>query len=126
MFKYRDTAKVLNNFTNLQYGKVYPTDIDAFIEFGNKVFVLIEGKQDNVEFCGGQKYALERLCDKCHSSESKSLLIVSNNRYLPNNDVDMGNSIVREYRFKQKWYKSNSNITVKALIDKFLNTYLKP
>ena len=119
IIRHRGTASTLNNFANLQYGNVYPTDIDAFMEFANKVFILIEGKQDNVELKGGQRYALERLCDKCDDGKSRSLLIVCNNIY-SNNEVDLGNSIVREYRSKRKWYQPNCQITVKSIIDNFL------
>jgi len=119
IIRHRKTASTLNNFVNLQYGNVYPTDIDAFMEFANKVFILIEGKQEGVELKGGQRYALERLCDKCDDGHSKSLLIVCENRYL-NDEVDLGNSIVREYRSKRKWYQPNRQITVKSIIDNFL------
>lgn len=119
IIRHRKTASTLNNFANLQYGNVYPTDIDAFMEFGGKVFILIEGKQEGVECKGGQRYALERLCDKCDDGVSKSLLIVCENRYA-NNEVDLGQSIVREYRYKRIWYKSQVKETVRNMIDRFL------
>ena len=119
IIRHRKTASTLNNFANLQYGKVYPTDIDAFMEFANKVFILIEGKQQGVELKGGQRYALERLCDKCDDGKSKSLLIVCENRYL-NDEVDLGQSIVREYRSNRVWYSPQLKMTVRNIVDRFL------
>jgi hypothetical protein len=119
IIRHRKTALTLNNFVNLQFGKVYPTDIDAFMEFSNKIFILIEGKQQGVELKGGQRYALERLCDKCDDEHSKSLLIVCENRY-SNNEVDLGQSIVREYRSNRIWYNTQFEMTVRTMVDKFL------
>ena len=44
--KIRDATLIdrLRDFSGLRYGRITPTDIDAFMEFGNKAFVFIEAK----------------------------------------------------------------------------------
>lgn len=52
------------NYDGLKYGKIMPTNIDGFLEFGNKVFVLIELKFKETKMPFGQKLCFERMCDR--------------------------------------------------------------
>ena len=51
------------DFTGLQNGKIHPTDIDAVLEFDNKVLVLFEMKRKGNDIPTGQRLVLERVCN---------------------------------------------------------------
>ena len=40
----REYAQILRDLTGLRWGKITPTDIDSFLDFGNKACVFIESK----------------------------------------------------------------------------------
>lgn len=62
----REYAKQLKDFSGLRYGKITPTDIDGFLDFGDQLFVVVEGKHAGSAIQTGQRLALERLVDACH------------------------------------------------------------
>ncbi len=57
--QYRFKQSIL--FDGLVYGTISPTDIDGFLDFNNRLFVLIEAKSAGAPFCDGQRIAFERL-----------------------------------------------------------------
>ena len=61
IFRNREYAKQLKSFSGLRFGKITPTDIDGFLDFGNNVYVFIETKHGDAPLPYGQKLALERL-----------------------------------------------------------------
>ena len=46
----RRRALQIRDFTGLRWGNITPTDIDALIDFGDKVFVFIEVKKKGLLF----------------------------------------------------------------------------
>lgn len=62
----RKFALVERDFTKLRWGKITPTDIDGFLEFGDRLFVFIEHKFGGAAVVGGQRLAIQRLVDACH------------------------------------------------------------
>ena len=111
-----DAAKQLYDFTGLKWGTITPTDVDAFIDFGNKVFVIIEYKFGDTEMPDGQRWALERLvnavlkpCILIHATHSTPL----------KQDIDGANAIVVRVYWKGQW-RSDGKRTVKQAIDYFL------
>lgn len=109
-------AKQINDFSGLRYKNITPTDIDGFIDFGNKKFVFIETKFKGAKLPYGQKLALKRLCDSCNKD---AVLIVAEHE--TDGDIDVGGCFVREYRYKNKWTVQFKSITVKEAVIKFLN-----
>lgn len=75
----RNTLQVcqLQSFEKLCFGSISPTDIDAFLDFGNKVFVFIELKYRGRRMPFGQQLALRRLCDACSTATRKAYLLVA-------------------------------------------------
>ena len=120
---YRQRAQQLRNFTGLLFGSITPTDIDGFIEYKNRAYIIIEMKLDEVEVPFGQMLALERLCDDLQK-EKQCLLIVAQHNYRPEQDIDFANCQVSKYRSRGKWITPESSITVKKLIDEFLKRFI--
>jgi len=109
----------IRDFSGLKYGKITPTDIDAIIDFGNKAVVIIETKFGNSQMPLGQRIALERLADTVDESGRRGLAIVAsyNNQ---EGDIDFASAIVSEYRTCHRWKTTKNSLTVRELIDNFL------
>jgi hypothetical protein len=114
---YRERAKQLRDFSGLQFGKITPTDIDGFIEYKNKCYVIMEAKYVTGKHSYGQTLALERLCDDLQKTKP-TLLIFARHSVEVNQDVDYSKCRVERYRYKGAWHVYKAN--VKELIDIFL------
>jgi hypothetical protein len=113
---YRERAKQLRDFSGLQFGKITPTDIDGFIEYKNKCYVIMEAKYITGKHSYGQTLALERLCDDLEKTKP-TLLIFARHTTEVNQDVDYSTCDVERYRYKGAWHTCRKN--VKDLIDAF-------
>ena len=116
--KIQDRAQALriNDFSSLRFKNITPTDLDGFIDFKNKKFVLIETKYKDALLPFGQKLALERLCD---SSKKDTILMIGT--YVSEiGDIDIGGCMLREYRYKRAWKEYPEKITIKEAIKRFL------
>ena len=120
IIKNRNYATQIKDFSGLRYGKITPTDIDGFIDFGNKLFIFMETKFKESLLPYGQRLALERLVD--NGTVAYSLGIISEHE--TNGDIDMANCIVREIRWKKVWYIPKTAKSVKETIDSVLELYL--
>lgn len=116
---HRDLASKLRDFSGLCFGKISPTDIDAFLEFGDKAYVFIEAKYKNAQLPYGQKLALERLVD-CVGATRKALLIVCSHKSGPDEDIDIGACEVKAYRSRGQWRIPPNGNTVRKMIDEFM------
>ena len=112
-------AKQLRDFSGLRYGNITPTDIDVFMEFGDKDFVFVEAKYGKADLPLGQKLALERLVDCVGETHRQSLLIIAYHNVPYSDYVDIAKCGVKEYRSNHQWRKPKNNITVREMIDKF-------
>lgn len=112
-------ALQVNNFVNLRYGNITPTDIDGLIEFRNKAYVIIEIKHANYVLSehNGQRLAIERLTDDLQEKKPTLALIARHNE---NGDIDVAFCEVSEYRWKHKWIVPKERISVKIIIDWFV------
>jgi len=86
------------------------------MDFGDKKFVFIETKHKDAKLPYGQKLALERLCD---AVDKDAVLIVAFHEN-ETGDIDVGNCIVREWRYKKRWRTQFKAITVKQAVNKFM------
>lgn len=116
---YKKRYKQLKNNTNLRWGNITPTDIDAFIDFGNKTFVVIEYKLEGTEVEFGQRLALERIGENFNKP---ILIIIADHNTAAEEEIDTGNCLVREFWWNGKWFNSH-NRTVRNLIDSFREKY---
>jgi hypothetical protein len=117
--KYKQRFMQNKDFHSLQYGTITPTDIDAFIDFGNIVFVVIELKLKGTDVPYGQKLALEMLVD---NFKKPIIGIIAEHDTNSNETIDVADCIVKEYRWKYSW-KTKKSMTVKKLIDIILKFY---
>lgn len=116
----RELARTLRTYSSLTYGNVTPTDIDGFVEFQNKLFIIIEGKNVGSPLSRGQSMALERMCDAIAKSGKRCVLIVCEHTFNANGDIDVGMSIVRDIRVDKAWHRNidcQQIYTVKEVID---------
>lgn len=108
------------DYSGIRYDKITPTDIDGFIDFGNKLFVFVELKFGSSPLKYGQKLAIERLCDACQNNERNSVVLIAR-YYMESEDaVDIAPLLVDEYRFRGKWYRPKKETTVRRAIDNLL------
>jgi len=120
----RDKASTIRDFSGLKYGKITPTDIDAFLDFKNRLFILIEGKEDGVPVPKGQMIALKRIANACNSKTRSCILVIVNNKYNENGDVNYSESLVRSYYHESKWSEiEDSGTTLSAFIDYWLTQF---
>lgn len=117
----RERAKQLRDYSGLKYGKITPTDIDGFIDFGNKAFVFLELKLEGTKLPYGQRLALERIGDTIEEAGKECLVVVAEHNTSLNRDIDVANCKVILKRQNKQWFQSvNSQISVKEIIDDFL------
>lgn len=112
-------AAQLRDFTGLRFGRITPTDLDALIEYHNKAYVLIEVKLEGAVFEGGQKIALERLCDDLEKAKP-TLLILARHNYPVEQEIDFGACAIEKYRYQRKWYTARYS-DVRKLVRKFIS-----
>lgn len=100
----REMKQQIADMSGLSFGKITPTDLDAFIDFGNKLFVFVEAKYNGAQVPYGQKLAIERLCDACHNPPLRySVAFITSHK--DKGDIDFANTVVTEYRWNGKWCK---------------------
>lgn len=107
------------DFSGIRFGKITPTDIDGFLDFGNKVFIFIELKYGASILSYGQRLALERLCDSCADAGKVSVVLVAHYENVKD-EIDVGILPVSLIRNNKEWRKPKINLTVKQAIDQLL------
>ena len=124
-FLYRDRAKQLIDFTNLSWGKIHPTDVDAIMEFDGKKLILFEYKTKGKDADMGQKLLLERMADNWKSTRKDADAIViyaEHEQYDPHNDIDGGEATVKEIYWNKQYIPFiNRHSTVRQLVWSFAN-----
>ena len=106
----------INDFSNMRWGNIYPTDIDGFLDFKGKLFIIFELKYNGSKLPFGQKLALERLTDAL--KVPAYAIIASHN---DTKDVRVECCEVLKYRHNGKWHDGSGNL--KAFIDNLVKRY---
>ena len=118
IIKNRAYAGQICLFKGLRWGTITPTDIDGFIDFGDKAFVFLEAKHRNEPLPRGQSLALERLCEAaCSSGRAAVVLVASHN---DTGDIDMANATVTTIYQAGRWKVPSAQRTVRATVDAFM------
>lgn len=120
----RAYAAQIRDFRGLRFGKITPTDIDGFLDFGDRLFVFVESKFGGSVMPYGQRLALQRLCDSCHVPPRRHAIVLIA-AHMSDTDIDFANANVTEYRWFGKWIHEGRNVTVRAAIDGLANRYLR-
>ena len=118
----RNTHQVKQSidFAGVESGNVHPTDIDAVLEFDNKILILIEVKRKGNDLPIGQKLLLERLTDSWHTGKSISLLVEHSFKN-DHKDIPLAECYVTKAYYKNKWTKKTKPLlqTLKDIADKW-------
>ena len=114
----REFASQLRDFSGLRWGSITPTDVDAFIDFGNEMFIFIEDKYLWTQMSRGQRLALERLCDACQASGVDSFLLLASHSNMFG-DVDYASLRVTSIRHAGVWTIPLRVLTARQAIDAF-------
>lgn len=109
----------VHDFSGLRWGKITPTNIDGFVEFGGRVFVFIETKFAGAELPAGQRLALERLCDAVEDGNKYALAVVAEHECEVGMEIDAAALPVHEIRWRRKWRTKHSFGTLRELVDSF-------
>lgn len=122
----RERAKQLRDFTGLLFKNITPTDIDAFVEFGDVLFVFIEAKQNGYSLPYGQKLGLERICDAIHRTENEkgrqrlAVLLVIEHETQCDEDIDCAEApvvgIYQDARWETPQHKVNCREAIESLL----------
>jgi hypothetical protein len=120
VIKNRALKNQVADMSGLRWGNITPTDIDAFLDFGDRLFVLVEGKFGGAVVQHGQMLAIQRLCDATHFPPRRYSYAIIADHYTPNgNDIDFANMIVRTVRFNGKWVTPRkADLTLRRAIEK--------
>lgn len=116
----REASNAVKDYTKLRWGKITPTDIDGLIDFGGKLFIVIELKYGDKELERGQELALERLADTIGKSKVCYAIVA---RYNTKGDIQVDTCIVERMRVNEKWIQSREGANVKCLIDRILSIH---
>lgn len=114
----RKFAQQIRDFGGLRFGKITPTDIDAAVEFGDRLYVFVEAKHGDAPIPHGQRLLLERLCDALHQPPRRYAVVILAS-HDTDADIDFGALPVRMARWGGRWHVRNG-ITVRAAMDRTL------
>jgi hypothetical protein len=118
--KDRHRAEQGRDFSDLRFGTITPTDIDAAIDFGDRVFVWMEAKYGGARVVGGQRLHLERVCDAVSETGRHALVLTLGHHTPPEDQIDFGECYVTEYRYKRRWGFPPNSMTPRMAIQRFL------
>jgi beta-xylosidase len=116
-------SQQVNNFEHLKYGNITPTDLDALIEYHDKAYILIEIKYQDKQFPFGQKLAIQRMVNDLSNGGKKVIAIVGEHCVEDVEEhIDVSECNVREFYLfsEKKWRPPRHDMTVKNLIDMFI------
>lgn len=98
----RGFKQQIADFSGLRFGNITPTDLDAFMDFNNKLFVFVEAKHGGAPLSYGQRLAIERLCDACHNPPVR-YAVAFITRHDSDGDINFAQTTVTQYRWQGKW-----------------------
>jgi hypothetical protein len=119
----RTRAEQGRDFTGLRYGRITPTDIDAFLDFRGKVFVFIEAKLVGAQCPWGQERAFERLCDATQAGGVESVYLLAEHDTKPDDQIVFADMHVLGYRYHGRWITPASSISARCAVDAFLRLH---
>lgn len=117
----RDHAAQLRDFSGLRFGNITPTDVDAIVEFGGRLFIFVELKYGDAELPRGQRLCLERISDAINAPPNRRSIVLVAKHNDATGDVDCAAAKVVEYRWNGVWrHEFRTSITVRMAIDSML------
>jgi hypothetical protein len=123
VIRHRTRSLQVNDFRNLRYGKITPTDIDGALEFNGKLFIFIEAKFIGTPIGRGQELFLERITDSLtFKPQHFAYAIIADHHHPSDEDVDFSNMTVRTIRQNGRWKPPmQRGLTVRQAIDRMVS-----
>lgn len=118
------------SFEGLDIGpKMFPSDVDAVIEYKNIGYIFYEVKTHRAPVSQGQRIMLQRLAMDCFKNGKLAVVLVCDNHINLNTDepINLASTIVREIYIPEetKWRKPKiENLETKQATGLFIH-YLK-
>ena len=118
----RARKQQIADMSGLRFNKITPTDLDAFLDFGDRLFVFLEGKFIATPVLYGQQLAIDRLCDATHFPPHRySFAIIADHTSPVDEDIDFANMVVRSIRQNYEWKPPlQKGLTVRAAVDRMI------
>ena len=116
-------AKQLIDFQGLELdGGIYPTDLDALIEYHDTEYILLEVKFEKAKVPYGQRLAIQRMVDDFTKAGKRAIALVAEHCDPdPRVPVIAANCRVRElyYGEESRWRAPTHELTVRQAVDDF-------
>ena len=112
----------INDFKDLRFGSITPTDLDGVIEYRDKAYVFYEIKYLDAELPHGQRLCLERLVhDTLKAGKRAIALIVEHSVHSTEEHIPVAQCHVREFFFKPRdgWMHTKRYYNALELTQKF-------
>jgi len=122
----RKYANQVKDFTKLRWGNITPTDLDGFIDFSDRLFVIIELKYTKADIPYGQRLALERMIDRWEAGGISAVALIATHNASPKEDIKVHAATVNEYRWKGRWIRPSRTINVHESIEIIRQAELSP
>lgn len=120
-------AKQLIDFQGLELeGGIYPTDLDALIEYHNTEYILLEVKYEKAKVPYGQRLAIQRMVDDFTKAGKRAIALVAEHYDSdPRKPVTAAHCRVREFYYgaECQWKAPEHELTVRQAIDDFRSSY---
>jgi hypothetical protein len=94
LVNYPKRIKQSVNFTGVQNKKIYPSDIDAVLEFDSKYLLLFELKYKGAKVPIGQRLMLERIIDAWEDSGKIGSIVYCEHTFPPEQDIMLKDCMV--------------------------------
>ena len=92
-------------FEGIVFDKIYPTDIDAFTEYHDKVFIIMEVKGIEVPLNYGQSTCLQRIVDTIEKAGKYAVLYVCRHNIVDyTQPIYLKDTIVKEAYYQGRWW----------------------
>ena len=121
LIKYKELYHKEFNWTNFRYNNITPTDLDFFIEYQDKLFILGEVKYNYSNMPYGQELAFERLIDDITKPSLFIFGTYTDNDYDNEERIILNKCKVIKYRYKKEWHETKYYF--KELCDLFIKKF---
>lgn len=120
-------AKQLIDFQGLELdGGIYPTDIDALIEYHDMEYILVEVKYKKKRVPYSQKLAIQRMVEDFTKAGKRAIALVAEHYESdPRKPIIAADCKVRElyYGEERQWRAPTHELTVRQAVDDFRNIH---
>ncbi len=108
--------------TTTGHDDVYPTDIDALIEYQDSEYLIFEIKYRKKQVPMGQQLALQRMADDFVKAGKEAIVFIcEHNEKDTTKPIVAANCLVREIYYRSEWRKFKKKIPAEEVLKRFQN-----